>query len=418
MSAEMAPGQNLSLTRQSPASRELEVRITWNAPGGYDIDTSAFVLAAGGKVRGDEDFIFYNQPVLPGGGIERDGSGRSYRVRLDKLPAGVERISFTLTLDQGQARRQAFSGVSGVALEVRDTANGQTIARFAPDTGQMQETALILAELYRRNDEWKVRALGQGFVGGLQPLAEQYGVEVAGEPSPQPQPPTQPPPQRVPPPSKSAPPPQPAVSLKKITLEKGKPVSLEKKGAQGFGEIVVNLNWSRKPVQPSGGGLLGGLFGGGNKGIDLDLGCLIEMADGTAGAIQALGNNFGALDEPPYIKLMGDDRTGDSAAGEFLHINGRHWDKLKRVLIYAFIYQGVPNWAAADGVVTLKAPGQPELEVRLDSHSSREGMCAIALLTNDGGSLRVSKEVSYFGGHRLMDQAYGWGLKWARGSKD
>ena len=122
------------------------------------------------------------------------------------------------------------------------------------------------------------------------------------------------------------------IRLSKVTLDKSRPsISLEKTAA-GFGEIKVNLNWNQGTS-----GLLGGFLG--KRGaIDLDLGCLFEMQDGFKGAVQALGNRFGDLREEPYIQLMGDDRTGSVADGEWLRINGQQWNKIERILIFAFIY--------------------------------------------------------------------------------
>ena len=152
--------------------------------------------------------------------------------------------------------------------------------------------------------------------------------------------------------------------------------------------------------------------------MDLDLGCLFRLRDGRAGAVQALGDSFGSLQEPPYVQLMGDDRTGASTEGEFLHINGRQWNQLDRVLVFAFIYEGAPNWAETDAVVTLQTPDQPTLEIRIDSHHREHRMCALALLENQGGNIKVTKLAEYFRDHRLMDQAYGFGLRWVAGSKD
>ena len=104
-----------------------------------------------------------------------------------------------------------------------------------------------------------------------------------------------------------------------ISLQKGQKVSLQKKSSAGLGEILVNLNWNSTPQNQ---GFLKSLFGG-NQGIDLDLGCLFELKDGSIGAVQALGNAFGSLDRPPYVSLDGDDRTGAAAAGENLRINGQ-----------------------------------------------------------------------------------------------
>ncbi|HMR02506.1 MAG TPA: tellurium resistance protein, partial [Candidatus Competibacter phosphatis] len=216
----------------------------------------------------------------------------------------------------------------------------------------------------------------------------------------------------APAPSSAAPPPAKPIRLEKITLEKkGSSISLEKTG-QGFDELVVNLNWH----QGDGGkGFFGRLT---SRKIDLDLGCLFRLRDGRAGAVQALGNSFGDLRQPPYIQLMGDDRSGASAQGEFLRINGRHWDQIDRVVVFALIYEGVPNWAETDAVVTLQTPNQPTLEIRLDSHGNNQRMCALAMLENQAGNIKVTKLVEYFQDHRLLDQAYGFGLRWVAGSKD
>nr|WP_172688492.1 TerD family protein [Pseudomonas putida]ALZ46067.1 Tellurium resistance protein TerA [Pseudomonas putida] len=197
----------------------------------------------------------------------------------------------------------------------------------------------------------------------------------------------------------------------KATFDKSRSsISLEKTSA-GFGEIKVNLNWNQ-----GGTGLLGGLLGKRNA-IDLDLGCLFEMQDGYKGAVQALGKRFGDLRGEPYIQLMGDDRTGSVAGGEWLHINGQHWSEVKRILVFAFIYDGAPNWKATDGVVTIFVPGQPEIEVRMNEEGGRHGMCAIALLENVNGAVKVSRRVDFHPGHEEMDRAYGWGMRWKAGSK-
>jgi tellurite resistance protein TerA len=216
------------------------------------------------------------------------------------------------------------------------------------------------------------------------------------------------------------------VNLSKITLEKkGQSVSLAKK-SEGFGQIRINLNWSRpggagapSAPRPS-GGFFGKLFGGvaGSGGIDLDLGCFIELNNGTRTVVQALGNQFGDLEREPYIRLSRDDRTGMVTEGEDLLLNGTRWSQVRRVLIYAFIYQGAANWDATDGVVTVYVPNEPPLEVRLTHGRNDRGMCAIASLENVDNGLRVTKLVEYFRDHREMDQTYRWGFRWSAGSKD
>ena len=93
------------------------------------------------------------------------------------------------------------------------------------------------------------------------------------------------------------------------------------------------------------------------------------------------------------------------------------WAEFNGILIFAFIYDGVPNWAETDGVVRVMIPDQPEVEVRMNEHGSQDRMCAIAMLENQGGTIRVGREVKFFGGHRFTDEHYGWGMNWRAGSK-
>jgi tellurite resistance protein TerA len=367
-------------------------------PVGYNIDLSCFALGKNARVRGDDDFIFFNNASL-GNALILRAERNEFEVNTKAVPADIEKLAFCLTLSEGQRLGHRMDALQGINVSV----SGGAPLTFQFPTSGRTEVALILAEIYRRNNEWKFRALGQGFNGGLQPLAEHFGVTISqgegGSAPPQ------------------APQPAPAINLSKITLKKtGDKISLEKKGGS-LGEISINLNWNTGVPQSS--GLLGSLLGAGNKGaIDLDLGCLFELQDGDKGAVQALGNAFGRLVAEPWIELDGDDRTGSNQSGETLRINGHQWNKIRRVLVYAFIYEGTLNWAAANGRVLIKTPGQPYIEVLLDNPSKGEGMCAIALLENVGGKLEISKQVSYFrGGHSEMDKAYRWGLRWKAGSK-
>jgi tellurite resistance protein TerA len=141
------------------------------------------------------------------------------------------------------------------------------------------------------------------------------------------------------------------------------------------------------------------------------------MEDGTLGGIQALGGHFGNLQRFPYIELDQDDRSGQSVGGETLRINGQHWPVFRRVLIFAFIYEGVPNWSHVNAVVTIRSKNQPDIEVRLDSHRDDQLMCAIAMLENINTQLRITKLLDYFSGHQHLDRAYGWGLNYVAGSK-
>jgi tellurite resistance protein TerA len=205
------------------------------------------------------------------------------------------------------------------------------------------------------------------------------------------------------------------VSLSKLTLTKSAPsISLTKRGATG-GQLRVNLRWSAGEQQPK--GLLARLRG--SSSVDLDLGCLWEFSDGSKGVVQALGNAFQApYQGAPIIRLDGDDRSGRSSGGENMFIDLSRVDEIRRILVFTFIYEGVPNWASADGVVTLYPASGPEIEVRLDEPDAGSPTCVIAMLENQGGDLVVRREVRYIrGGQADIDAAYGWGMEWARGSK-
>jgi tellurite resistance protein TerA len=231
----------------------------------------------------------------------------------------------------------------------------------------------------------------------------------------------QPPPPPPPPPPSAAPP--SAVSLDKVTLTKNAPSVSLTKTAGTTGVLRVNLNWNARPGGgQQQGGFLKRLAGAASGGIDLDLGALYEYADGSKGVIQALGNAFRGQHTLPDGELVawldGDDRSGRNSGGENLLIDLRHTAHIRRILVFAFIYEGAPNWGAADAVVTLIPASGPQVEIRLDEHDPRARLCAIASLENRGGQLVVNREVRYVhGGQDVLDRQYGWGMDWAPGRK-
>ena len=387
------------------------VEVDVNAPG-MSVDVSCFGLDAQDKLSDERYMVFYNQLASPEGAVrlELAGSVSRYAVNLDALPASIAKLVFVAAIDGAPTMRALGNSSLRIGSAVNFPWSGA-------DFGD--EKAVIVAELYRRDDTWRFGAVGQGFNGGLSALLAHFGgTEAAPAPAPRPAPA----------------PAAPRVSLSKVTLEKrGDKVSLDKRAGRGFGRIHVNLNWNQaataapQPAPAKTGGFFDKLLGGagmrkGRGGIDLDLGCMVELADGRRGLVQALGNAWGDFEREPYIRLDADDRTGAVAGGENLYINGERFDQIRRALIFSFIYEGVPNWAATDGVVTIAAPEQAPIEVRLDG-GGNQMMCAIALIENRGGSLQVTKLAEYFqqmGGtsaHELMDRHFGFGLRWKTGSK-
>lgn len=199
-----------------------------------------------------------------------------------------------------------------------------------------------------------------------------------------------------------------------VSLTKSSPtVSLEKKDSAS-GTMRVNLNWDQNP---DGKQSAWKTFMNGPSSIDLDLGCLVQMQSGEVGVIQALGDSFGGLHVPPYVMLDKDDRSGASTDGENLFINLDHFSEIKRILVYSFIYQGAPSWEKAKGVVTIHPVGGTPIEVKLDETREGLGMCGIAMIENDNGSVKIQRVVQYFDGHESLDRTFGFGLRWVAGSK-
>ena len=381
--------------------------------GALEIDTSAFLLGINGKAAGDEDFVFYGNPKHNSGGVTY--AEDTIKVDLKKIPRHIEKISITATIYDAAKRKQNFSQVKNSMLRLK-ASNGYDIATFNLDNFTV-ETAIVLGEIYRYKGAWKFNATGAGFSGGLAALCKNFGIDVSDEMTA---------PQNVKTPKpestridarreKSLPPTN--TPPKRVELKKGQKVNLVKKGDAPLGEIVINLNWNQ-PTSQSSRGFFDSIFGSKSDGIDLDLCCLYELKDGEIGAIQALGKHFGNLHFAPYIELDGDDRTGNVAAGETIRVNGKFINKIQRILIYTFIYEGAANWREAKGVVTVKCPGSPELIVRMDDYGSPLHTCAIALLENVGGTLSVEKVVQFYQDSQEMDEAFDWGLKWRVGRKD
>ncbi|MFF7496763.1 TerD family protein [Streptomyces rubiginosohelvolus] len=413
----------------------VRVELGWHAaPGAPDVDASALLLVAG-KVRSDADFVFYNQPAHASGAVRHegkrtapDGITDTLLVDFGKVEPGIERIVVAASADGG-----SFGRVSGLYVRVTDAAGGSELARFE-STDATVETAFILGELYLRQGAWKFRAVGQGYSTGLEGLATDFGISVdepqQAPPAPQAAAPAAPAP--VPaaapaapqPPAPSAPaalPTQP-VRLTKITLTKSAPsVSLAKQGGTS-GALRVNLNWEVRKQFKGWGAKLGRAVAM-HADLDLDLCALYELTDGRKGVVQSLGNAFGSLNQPPFIHLDGDDRTGALSTGENMTINLDHKNLLRRVLIFVTIYEGARSFADLHATVTLQPQNGAAVDFSLDECTVPSTVCALALITNDGGDLTVQREARYLvpdrgvSPQRTIDAAYGWGMNWTPGRK-
>ncbi|MEU3214983.1 TerD family protein [Streptomyces sp. NPDC006971] len=419
-------------------ARSVRVELGWRtSPGTPDVDGSALLLVSG-KVRDDADFVFYNQPAHASGAVRHegrrttgDGATDNLAVDLARVEPAIERVVLAASADGG-----TFGRVTGLYIRITDAADGSEIARFDSADATV-ETAFILGELYRRQGNWKFRAVGQGYATGLEGLATDFGISVDEPQQPQayPQSPQQPqrttrvdrvPPIPPVPPAPPATPPAPSapapVRLTKITLTKQAPsVSLAKQGGTS-GLLRVNLNWEVRKQFTGWGRKLGRAVAH-HADLDLDLCALYELTDGRKGVVQALGNAFGALRQPPYIHLDGDDRTGAVATGENLTVNLDQKDRFRRVLIFVTIYEGARSFADLHATVTLQPQHGAPIDFSLDECTVPSTVCALALLTNNGGDLTVQREARYLvpqrgvSPQRTIDYAYGWGMNWTPGRK-
>ncbi|MFI0089426.1 TerD family protein [Streptomyces bobili] len=404
-----------------------------SGPGVPDADASALLLI-GGKVRSDADFVFYNQPGHSSGAVRHEGKqdtgGRvtdTLIVDLARVEPAIETVVLAASADGG-----TFGQVPDLAVEVRDAGANTVVARYDA-TGATVETAFVLGEFYRRQGAWKFRAVGQGYDSGLAGLATDYGITVDEPQQAAPAAPTPPPavPATVPLPVHTTPPPPPVpptapptapVRLTKVTLTKAAPsVSLTKQGGTS-GALRVNLNW-QVHQQFSGWGSKRGRAVARHNDLDLDLCALFELADGRKGVVQALGNAFGALHQPPYILLDGDDRTGAVASGENLTVNLDHKNDFRRVLVFVTIYQGARSFADLHATVTLQPQFGAAIDFSLDECTVPSTVCALALITRTGDDLVVQREARYLvpergvSPQRTVDHAYGWGMNWTPGRK-
>lgn len=188
MSTKLKKGANVSLNPSETEGGRLIVGVdfTFDCDSPHDLDASAFILGSGGRIRSDADFIFYNQRGDGGLGFisllekveSADNDQHQFTIDLARIPNSVQSIAFCLTLHEAEQRNQNFSMAKRVSLRLANQSTGKEIVRYESSDDFATETALHLGEIYRRNDEWKFRSVGQGYAGGLDSLARGFGVSL------------------------------------------------------------------------------------------------------------------------------------------------------------------------------------------------------------------------------------------------
>lgn len=192
MAISLNKGGNVSLTKSAPALKSILIGLGWESRSSdgldFDLDASAFLVGENGKVSGDHDFIFYNQLVSSCKSIEHtgdnrtgagDGDDEALKIQLADVPAAITRVVVCATIHDAEARKQSFGQVSDAFMRIVNMDNEVEIVRFDLSEDYSTETAMIFGEVYRNNGEWKFKAVGQGYAGGLAALCGQFGVSVA-----------------------------------------------------------------------------------------------------------------------------------------------------------------------------------------------------------------------------------------------
>lgn len=192
MAVNLTKGQKVDLTKTNPGLTKIVVGLGWDVnkyDGGhdFDLDAAAFLLSGAGKVASDADFIFYGNKNHASGSVihtgdnltgEGDGDDEQIKIDLGIVPAGIEKIDFSVTIYDAEARGQNFGQVSNAYIRVVNEATGEELIRYDLGEDYSIETAVVVGELYRNNGEWKFNAIGSGFQGGLSALCGNFGVNV------------------------------------------------------------------------------------------------------------------------------------------------------------------------------------------------------------------------------------------------
>jgi tellurium resistance protein TerD len=191
MALSLSKGQNLSLSKTDPGLKKILIGLGWDTREtdgqDFDLDASVFMLTEAGKVRSDGDFIFYNQLRSSCGSVvhtgdnrtgEGDGDDESVKVDLSIVPSDIQRIAITVTIDKAEEKKQSFGQVSNAFVRVVNDETGVEVVRYDLSEDYSTETALIFGEVYRHAGEWKFKAIGQGYAGGLKAMCNQFGINM------------------------------------------------------------------------------------------------------------------------------------------------------------------------------------------------------------------------------------------------
>ncbi len=192
MSVALTKGGNVSLSKSAPNLTSIAVGLGWDARStsgaDFDLDASALLVGANGRVLSDAHFVFFNNLRSPEGSVEHtgdnltgegEGDDETINIEFPGVPLEVQKIVFTVSIYEAEQRGQTFGQVTNAYIRVVDRATSAELARYDLSEDASTETAMIFGEVYRRDSEWKFRAVGQGYASGLRGIALDFGVNVS-----------------------------------------------------------------------------------------------------------------------------------------------------------------------------------------------------------------------------------------------
>ncbi|MCM3570170.1 TerD family protein [Neobacillus mesonae] len=354
MPVQVQKGARLDITKNQSNRTNLNVEIVWETTEPLDIDSSIFMVGSDGKCLNDESIIFYGNPISADGSIQHAVSkhptknSEQFQIDLKKVSPVTDKLVITLTIYNGDKVGQDFSKMKNAYVRIMDTDAQQEILLYPLGSYSMENT-LILAEIYKKNGEWKFSTNTGGFTGGLAALCHHFGLEVKDEAASSEQIQSTP----TPPVEEKAlpsPPQQAAIKLEKVTLKKpGDSISLRKTGK--IENIHVKLNWT--------------------KGVDLDLHAFYITKKGKFGHI--FFANKGKLTNSPYIALDKDSGVGNSAGNNEENLIIKTLEDVDKIIIATNIFRFLgflkkeDNFAKYDGRVLIKTNNGDDIEVPLTS---------------------------------------------------
>lgn len=358
MNQEILKGQKITLDQL-----KFNIGINWNQGDhqNYEIDTSLMLLSDRNKLEEEENFIFYNNLKSRCGGVElkaqaSGGYKKNFTINLEKISSDASRLMLILTIDNGDKLNQRFGNIKEIEIDLLSENSKEILYKYRVD-GLTSETALILAEIYKHNNEWKLKAVGNGFNAGLDKILEEYGsdkVKVKDEQAPA----------KDITKAENKPPEHSGITLTKITLEKkGDVTKINLSKTKKIDKIYVKLSWK--------------------KGVDLDLHAFYKNKVGKTGHVYF--SSKGNLNQEPFLMLDKDSGVGNTAGDneENLTIADlKYFDYiLFSVNIFRFFSRKGENFAKYDGRVELETDRGDKIKVPLTSEEIGT-WCVIAMIDN------------------------------------